>query len=147
MISRRGITLIEVIIFLVMLGVIAAMSLPRFNDIERQNRVIAASTAVASDVEAAFSMAARERKPVRLTYNASSGELQFADRASGTVYRRRALRATSEYRLDSVTLAPSTTDFFPNGLASNALTVTLIDGRFVRLISVARTGLTRTVVP
>ncbi len=145
--SRRGLTLVELMLLISVLGIVAAMSLPKVNQLLRQNRAISASVAVASDVEGAFSLAARERKPVRLTYDAPSEELRLADRAAGTIYRHRPLGATSEFKLDAVDLSPPTVDFFPNGLASSAFTITLTDGKFARQVVVTRTGLTRTVVP
>jgi hypothetical protein len=113
----------------------------------RQRRVIAASVAVSQDIETAFSLAARQRRPVRLAFDASSGEVRVTDRAATTVYRRRPLLMTSEYKLDAVTLSPAPVEVFPNGVASTGFTITLTNGAFSRQVIVARTGLTRVVVP
>ena len=146
--SRRGMTMVETMITLVVFGTMLAMALPKFNDSVRQRRVIAAANAVSADMPVAFSLAARQRKPVTLSYDASSGELRIADRASpDTIYLRRPLRTTSEYMLDSVRIAPAEVQLFPNGVSSAAFTVRLYNGPFARQVSVGRTGLTRVTRP
>jgi Tfp pilus assembly protein FimT len=130
-------------IVVTVLASITAIALPNVSQTIRQRRVIAAASALASDVEAAYSLAARQRKPVRLSYHATSGEIRVADRSSGTVYRRRPLRLTSEYRLDGVTMSPATVDLFPSGLASAGFSIRLTNGSYQREVQVTRTGLTR----
>jgi Tfp pilus assembly protein FimT len=139
--------MVELLIVITVIGIVTAVALPNVNTTIRQRRVIAASNALASDVEAAYSLAARQRRPVRLTYHSSSGEVRVADRASGTVYRRRRLRISSEYHLDGVSMAPPVVDVFPTGLSSAAFSLSLTNGSFQRQILVGRTGLTRVVVP
>ncbi|HJU75150.1 MAG TPA: prepilin-type N-terminal cleavage/methylation domain-containing protein [Gemmatimonadaceae bacterium] len=140
---RSGFTMIETMIVITILATIVAMALPQFNRTTRHRRVIAAATAVAGDVEAAFSLAARQRKPLRITYDAGSGEIRVADRLTGTVYRRRPLRMTSEYKLDAVTFIPATVEVFPGGISSAGFNIGLTNGAFQRQIQVTRTGLTR----
>jgi hypothetical protein len=112
----------------------------------RQRRVIAASNALNAQMRSAFSLAARQRKPVTLFYDDVSGEVRVKNRADTTVYTRIALKNTSEYMLDSVTMTPSTIQVFPNGVSSSAFTIRLANGNFARTISVARTGLSRVTV-
>jgi prepilin-type N-terminal cleavage/methylation domain-containing protein len=146
--TRCGLSLIEVLIVVSLIGTLSAFGLPSVNKTMRQRRVIAASIAVSRDVESAYSLAARQRRPVRMAFDASSGEFRVADRAnSATVYRRRPLLTTSEYKLDGVTMSPSSVDIFPNGVGSAGFTLTLTNGSFKRQVIVARTGLTRVVVP
>lgn len=139
--------MVELLIVVTVLGIVTAIGLPNVNATIRQRRVIAASSALASDVEAAYTLAARQRRPVRLTYHSSTGEVRVADRASGTVYRRRPLRMSSEYHLDAVTMLPPVVDVFPTGLSSAAFSVRLTNGSYQRQIVVGRTGLTRVIVP
>ena len=144
--TRRGFTLPEAMIVVVVLGVMFSISLPRFNATTKQRRVISAATTLNADVPVAFSLAARQRKPVTLTYDATSGEVRVADRLTGTVYHRRALQSTSEYKIDSVTMTPASVQILPNGVASAPFTVTLFSGKFVRQIAVSRSGYTRVTV-
>lgn len=145
--SRAGVTLVEWMTVIVILGTMLAIALPRLSDSVRQRRVIAASSALNADIPAAFSLAARQRKPVTLSYDAASGEVRVTDRAQpDSIYYRRALRNTSEYMLDGVTMTPSSVQIFPNGVSSSAFTITLANGSFVRQLSVARTGFSRVTV-
>ena len=145
--SRRGVTLTETMIVLVVLGTVFSMGLPKLSASVRQRRVISAANLVNADVPVAFSLAARQRQPVVLTYDAASGEVRVTDRATGTIYSRRALRSTSEYMLDSVAMTPSSVQLFPNGVSSAAFTLRLANGSYVRQVSVGRTGFTRITVP
>lgn len=144
--NRRGFTLPEAMIVVVVLGVMFSISLPRFNETTRQRRVVSAATTLNADIPVAFSLAARQRKPVTLTYDAASGEMRVTDRLTGTLYHRRPLRSTSEFKTDSVTMTPSSVQIFPNGVSSAPFTVRLFNGTFVRQLTVSRSGHTRVTV-
>lgn len=141
--KRNGVTMIEMMIVVVILGTMFSISLPRMNGGVRQRRVISAASSLNADMPVAFSLAARQRKPVTLSYDAASGEIRVSDRATGTIYHRRALRSTSEYMLDSVAMTPASVQLFPNGVSSSGFTVRLANGSFVRRIAVSRTGFSR----
>ena len=143
--DRRGFTLVEMLMVIVVFGTMLAIALPRANRDIRQRRVIAASNALNATIPQAFSLAARGRKPVTLTYDAASGEVRVIPRANpvDTVYARRALGSSSEYKLESVTMTPASVQIFPNGTSSSAFTIRLMNGSFVRQLNVGRTGLTR----
>jgi hypothetical protein len=69
------------------------------------------------------------------------------DRANpATIYHSRALRGTSEYMLDAVTMTPASVQIFPNGVSSSAFTLQLANGSFVRQLTVSRTGFSRVTV-
>ena len=144
--SRRGVTLVESMIVIVVFGTMLSIGLPRVSEGVRQRRVIGAANALNSDIPIAFSLAARQRKPVWLTYDAPSGEVRITNRAGDTTFVSRALKSTSEYMLDTVTMTPSSVQVFPNGVSSSAFTIRLSNGSFVRQISVSRTGLSRVTV-
>lgn len=134
-------------ILVVLAGALASMALPSASATIRQRRLLAATGAVVSDLEVARSLAARQRKPVRLAYDSASGELRVTDRAAGTVYHRRPLRGTSEYQLQSASMTPASIVIFPNGVSSAGFIIALTHGAFRRNVVVTRTGLARVVVP
>jgi Tfp pilus assembly protein FimT len=145
--NRIGVTLVEWMTVIVILGTMFAIALPKLSDNIRQRRVIAAAGALNADIPTAFSLAARQRKPVTISYDAASGEIRVADRAQpDSIYYRRALRNTSEYMLDVVTMTPSSVQILPNGVSSSAFTITLANGSFTRQLTVARTGFSRVTV-
>ena len=144
--NRSGVTLVEWMTVIVILGTMFAIALPKVNNDIRQRRVISAAGALNADIPEAFSLAARQRKPVTLSYDAASGEVRVTDVATDTIYHRRALRGTSEYMLDSVTMTPASVQVFPNGVSSSAFTIRIANGTFVRQLIVARTGFSRVTV-
>ena len=144
--DRRGFTVVESVIVVVVFGTMLSIGLPRVNQGVRQRRVIAASNALSAEIPNAFSLAARQRKPMLLAYDAATGEVRVTDRTGDTVFVRRALKSTSEFMLDSVTMTPSSVQVLPNGTSSSAFTIRIANGSFVRQISVGRTGLSRVTV-
>jgi prepilin-type N-terminal cleavage/methylation domain-containing protein len=140
---RRGVTMVESVIVIVVFGTMLSIGLPRANSSIRQRRVIAAANAVNTDIPVAFSLAARVRKPVSLTYDAASGEMRVTNLAGDTTYHRRALKSTSEYMLDTVTMTPASVRLLPTGVSASPFSIRLQNGTFVRQLTVSRTGLTR----
>lgn len=144
--GRRGFTVVESVIVVVVFGTMLSIGLPKANEGIRQRRVIGATNALNAQMQAAFSLAARQRKPVMLFYDDASGEVRVTNRAGDTTYVSRALKSTSEYMLESVTMTPSSVQVFPTGVSSSAFTIRLANGSFARTISVGRTGLSRVTV-
>ena len=142
--NRRGITLVEWMTVIVILGTMFAIALPKLGSSMRQRRVIAAGNALNADIPVAFSLAARQRKPVVLSYDATSGEVRVTDRARpDSIYYRRALGSNSEYMLDNVTMTPASVQLLPSGVSSSAFTIRVANGNYARLLTVARTGFSR----
>jgi Tfp pilus assembly protein FimT len=144
---RAGVTAVEQMIVVVLIGALAAFGFPRVAREIRRSRVNQAASVVAADVEVAFTLAGRQRKPVTLSYVSSSKELQIADRASGTIVRRRPLGATSEWNVDAVTTTGLPLTIFPSGVASGSFTIDLMSGSFTRRVTSTRVGLTRVYTP
>jgi Tfp pilus assembly protein FimT len=137
----------ETLIVIVLLGILAVAGFPRIANELRHQRVINAANVVAADLEEAFSLAARQRKPVRISYSSGGGELQVTDRATGSLYRRRPLGASSEYSLTNVRLTPDTVIVFPNGVSSAALTIDLASNSYQRRVTTTPAGLVRVFKP
>jgi hypothetical protein len=118
------------------------MSLGKFHDIMNQQRLVRAASVIRTNVEAAFAIAARNRKPVRMTWDATNMQFDITDRAGTTVFRRANLRQ-DPYGLpaNSVTFSSSPVEIYPNGLASSALTITISANNASRTISVTRAGM------
>ncbi len=144
---RRGFSAVELMIVLVMIGMLAAFGFPRVARELRRSRANQAASVVAADLEVAFSMAARQRKPVTVSYVTASKEIRIADRASGTVIRSRPLGAGTEWNIDQVTTSGLPATIFPSGIANAAFTIDLTSGSFTRRVSSTRVGLTRVFAP
>ena len=144
---RRGFTAVELMLVVIVIGTLAAFGFPRVARELRRSRANQASAAVATDIEVAFSLAARQRKPVTVSYDAGTKELRVADRATGAVLRRRPLGADTEWKIDQVTTTGLPATIFPSGLANASFTVNLTSGSFTRRVTSTRVGLTRVFTP
>jgi Tfp pilus assembly protein FimT len=133
--------MLELIIVLVVVGIIAAISANKIHDIMIQQRVYRASTAVQTNVEAAWTLAVRNSRPVRITWDASRLQLDVTDRA-GTTYFRRANLGTDAYGLtaSAVSFSRSPLEVYPNGLANDTLLITFSMNGVTKKIWVSRAG-------
>lgn len=128
--GKRGFTMIEMLVVLVIVAIIAAIAGPGWGRFMRNQRVNKAATLVANDLQNAFSLAARQRKPVQLNWATGSTRYTIKDRASTDTLIKRELGAGSEYGLSSISFSPGSVVMFPNGISSAAVTVSLnTDGR------------------
>jgi type II secretory pathway pseudopilin PulG len=141
--KRLGFTMIEAVIVIAALGLITATALPKIGRQIRAYRLGRAAVVVAGDLENAFSIAGRERKPVRLSL--SGGTYTVADRSGGTVRLTRNLTGDPEYAVATVTFSTSPLDIFPTGVASAADTVTITNGPVSRQVTLTQAGQVRVV--
>ena len=137
---RRGFTLVEIFVGVAIMSVVMLMGIPRLATAARHGRVNQAATVVAGDLELAFSLAARQRRPVRISYASGASDFAVSDRSSGTVFRRRALKSESEWQLSFVSFSQPAVEVFPNGSASGPLVITLTSGGYSRQVTMSRVG-------
>ena len=144
-ITRRGFTLPEMLIVIVIIVLLTAMTFPSTAKRLRRGRVNQAASIVAGDLQSAVSYAARQRKPVRVTFAPGATSFNVADRATGTVIRRRELGQDTEWKVSTVLFSNPTVDIFPAGIASLPLTVTVSDGSYSRQVRLTRAGFVQVV--
>jgi type II secretory pathway pseudopilin PulG len=134
------------LIVVAILGIMATMVGPAMSRIVRHNRVNRAATVIASDLQNAFAVAARQREPVRIQADAATRSYQFVDRKSGAVLRIRTFYGdTSEYRLTKLEFSPTTIDVFPSGVSSAAVTIDLANGDYSKQIKASTAGFIRVI--
>ncbi len=139
--TRDGFTAIELLIVVVIIGLMAAASMPRISRLVADERVRKLQQVVATDVELAFSLANRQHKPITITFNTTSRVLSITDRISGTVLKTRYLGQNTEMSATGVTFSPTAgITIFPMGLATAALTVTVTNGTYTRTVTATRAG-------
>ena len=139
--ARRGFTVLELLIVMMIAIMIGGLSLGRIHNIMNQQRVNRAMSSVRTNVELAFAMAARNRKPVRISWDATNLQLDVTDRAGTTVFRRAGFGQTYGLPSGSVSFSPSVLEVYPNGLANGSLVVTFSANNLVRSVTVSRAGL------
>ena len=136
--------MIELIMVFVIIGVVVAVVAPRVSQSTRAVKLDRARRTVAGDLQLAATLAARNRQPIRIVPAAGGDGYRIESRAATpTVYVRRDYGASSEFPLSTLTFAPETTYFFPNGIASNALTVTLASEGPEKTVTMTTAGFVR----
>lgn len=139
--------MVEVALAISILGILTAVSVPRFSAIAERTRVTNAARVVAADLDLSLALAARHRHAVRLVYEARTMRYSITDQVTGALLKQRSLGARSEWRLETVSFAPDTIDVAPVGLASSAVSISLAHGAARRLITMTRTGIVRERAP
>jgi type II secretory pathway pseudopilin PulG len=139
--------MIELVLTFVVIGIMTAMMVPKIGRAIQTNQVNRSIALVALDMEAAYTLAARQRKPVRVDCTCGTGIYTVADRA-GTVLMSRNLRADADLGVMtlSFTAAPTNTlpvEIFPPGISDKSLTVRITSGASTRAVSVSTAGQVR----
>jgi prepilin-type N-terminal cleavage/methylation domain-containing protein len=139
---RRGFSILELITVLVLIGVLATVSAGKVRDVMTQQRLYRASGVIQTNVEAAWALAARNRRPIEISWNSSNRQMNITDRAGTTNFRRTAL-GQDPYGLTTgtVTFSRTRTEVFPDGLADDTLLITLSSFGVTKKIWVSRAGL------
>jgi type II secretory pathway pseudopilin PulG len=139
--------MIELMLTVSVLGLLMLISLPRIGTILTHSRVNRSAGVVAADLERAFALAGRQRKPVRLSCLCDSLGYRVVDRAGGTVRLTRLLGEYDESGVTGIAFSTTPVDIFPSGVASAPLTVTISAGGYARQVTMTSAGLVRIVPP
>lgn len=140
--ARAGFSLIELFVVMLIGGILTTMSLGKVHTLLSQQRVVHAATAIQNDLEAAFQIAGRNRKPVQISYDGSAQRFTIGDRTGSMYYRRTNLSADAfGFSSTSVTVSKTPLQVFPNGLAEDTLLITLSSNGITKKLYMSRTGL------
>ena len=143
--AAAGFSLPELLLVVVILGLLAAVGLPKINLITRKEKATRAVFQVQGDIERAFAIAARLRKPVRMVFTTSTRSYQVVDDVAGTVYLTQRLDRNSDVGVDAIESRPTSIKINPNGVASDTLNVEITSVNTTRQLSMTRVGLIRRV--
>ena len=148
---RNGFTLLEIAVVVTLLGVVTLMSMGQVSAYTRERNVAAAAATVRNDLQQAFAIAARNRRPVRISFAVVDTALRITDRENTVIFVERGLGGGSGFALNpsdvafcTSTCSSASVDVFPNGWASDSLSVTISKGSFSRGIHMSRSGLVTT---
>lgn len=135
---RSGFTMLELLLVITMIGIVAMMSMGRVGSMMTQWRVGRAAQAYGEELQSAFAIVGRDRKPIRITMDRTNMELRITSRDASVIYRRRNFGVTSAYKLDSADFvfpaSMRTLEVFPPGLAADSLSIVISrEGKFRRV--------------
>lgn len=142
---RPGFSMLELLIVVSMIGLMSLMAFGRTSSMVTQWRVTRASQAFAEELQAAFAIVGRDRRPVMITFDKPSMELRITSRDGTVTYRRRSIGPSSAYGLQPANIinavAPVPVIVFPPGLAGDTLSVEIRRQGKYRRIRMLRGGL------
>jgi prepilin-type N-terminal cleavage/methylation domain-containing protein len=146
--TRRGFSMIELLLTLVIFGFIATMAMARIGGVISRAKVDQAATVVAADLELAFSTAGRLRQPVILRSDFANKSYRLNDRVGAQTLRfQRSLGPETQYTVDSVRFVPDTVVVLPPGRGSNPIQATIYAKGKVRRVTMSTAGFVRIVTP
>ena len=144
-VRRRGFSLLELLVVISMIGVISMMSMGRTSSMMTQWRVSRAAQATGEELQSAFAIVGRDRRPVRIVFVLKKDTMlvKITNRTGTVTYRTRDIGKWSAYKLDSANVKASSKiiEVFPPGLAADTLSVTISRNGKLRRIRMLRGGL------
>jgi prepilin-type N-terminal cleavage/methylation domain-containing protein len=143
--SRRpaGFTMIEMMIVVALFGLLALIGIPRISRELAARRLNRAALVAAGHLEQAFSVAARQRTPIRLTVDPAQKSLLMIDRATNNTMQTWLFGSDSEFAIATLSANPNPIDLFPSGYSSGAYTLTFGAAGLTRQVIVTRAGQVR----
>jgi len=140
---HNGFTLMELTTVIAFVGILAAIVSTRIAPVLTRTSAGQAISVVASDLELAVSIASRQRRPVRLSCDCAAGVYTITDRESGALLFRRVVGgASGGFGVTGLGFS-DTTDVFPSGVTSGALTVTVSAPGVSRQVTMSTGGFVR----
>jgi hypothetical protein len=116
------------------------MMIPKIGRIMQATRVNRQTAIIAADLEQAFTLAARFRRPMRLSCNCGARTYTVADRNGGTVRLTRTLGADADLGTLTLTFSASPVDIFPSGVATAPDTIRITSGTSTRAVVMTTAG-------
>ena len=141
--DRQGFTMIELALTLTLIAIMTAMMVPKIGRIMQATRINREIAIVVQDLEQAFTIAARYRKPMRLSCTCGTQTYTIADRTGGTVRLSRRLGADADLGTLTLTFSASPVDIFPSGVATAPDTVRITSGTSTRAVVLTTAGQVR----
>ena len=135
--------MVEMGLTLVVIAIMTAMMVPKIGRVIQATRLNREIAIVAADMEQAFTLAARYRKPMRLSCTCGTQTYTIADRTGGTVRLSRRLGADADLGTVTLTFSASPVDIFPSGVATAPDTVRITSGISTRAVVLTTAGQVR----
>ncbi len=131
-INRRGFTLVELMVIVLLFGALITISIPSFQGYLTSNRLDTTADQMAADLSLARSMAISNGQIIRLTATATGYQITIP--ADGTIVRDRDFDGVVDLA------AAATADFFPWGVA-DATVMNMSNCAGAKTINILPTGI------
>lgn len=147
---RRGFSVLELTVVLVLVGIVTAVAGTRVTAMMTQQRVARAASVLQTDMELAFTLAARNRAPMRLVWTANGLLFRVTDRTQNTEYKRTDFSGgTYGLKTGEMTASSPFIEVYPNGFASDTLSILISATRngntYTKRVRMSRAGLVKVI--
>ena len=141
--NQIGFTLIELVLVLVVSSMLASFAILRLAPIMERARVRRSAVKIATDLQWAQMIAARQRRPVVFIVSEPLRGYMIRDAASATVYREAYLGEDTGFLLDQLDATPTTLEIFPNGVVRGTGNYVVRVNTVQRYVRITRAGQVR----
>ncbi len=141
--NQSGFTLIELVLVLVVSSILASIAILKLAPTMERARVRRSATMIATDLQWAQMIAARQRRPVVFIVSEALRGYMIRDAASSTVFRETYLGDDTELQLDQLDATPTTLEIFPNGVVRSAGNYVVRVNTVQRYVRITRAGQVR----
>lgn len=137
--------MVELVLTFTVIAILMAIMIPKFGRTMQATRVNRTTAIVAADLEQAFTLAGRFRRPMRVSCTCNTGQYTIADRTGGTVRLSRSLVGDSDLGdmtvvFETIPTAGVTLDVFPSGISTTMLRVRITSGTSTRAVTLSTAG-------
>lgn len=132
--------MVELGLTFVVIAIMTAMMIPKIGRVMQATRVSRQTAIIAADLEQAFTLAGRLRKPMRLSCTCGTATYTVADLNGGTVRLARTLAGDDDLGTVTLTFNNDPVDIFPSGVSSIALTARITSGISTRAVTLSTAG-------
>jgi len=122
---RGGFTVIEALVVIAIIGITAMFALPAVGRTVANTRVQRASTVIATDIRTAFSIAAQQRRPVRIVIDEGQRVFRIQNRQADTTYLETWYDGSTDLVVRQLSAQPDSMLIFPSGLAAGGMVVNM----------------------
>jgi prepilin-type N-terminal cleavage/methylation domain-containing protein len=140
---QRGFTIIELVVVLAVSSILASFAILRVAPTLERARVMRSATMIATDLQYAQMIAARQRRPVVFIASEPLMGYMIRDADSTTVLREAYMGDDTEFNLDELQANPTTLEIFPNGVVRNAGSYAVRVNAVQRYVRITRAGQVR----
>ena len=141
--SRSGFTILELIVVLVVSSILVSIAVLRLAPTLERARVQRSATMIATDLQWAQMIAARQRRPVVFLVSEPLKGYMIRDADSSIVFRESHLGTDTEMHLDELDATPTRLEIFPNGVVRSAGSYMVRVNTSRRYVRITRAGQVR----
>jgi prepilin-type N-terminal cleavage/methylation domain-containing protein len=148
--ARRGFSLMEMLVVVILIGIIMSVAGVRVSGMMTQQRVIRAASTIQTQMEQAYAIAGRNRAPILITFTTSASAIMVktTDRTGATTFGFTDLKRLGLSNGD-VTASSSSITVFPQGFASDTMSilisVTKNSINYKRRVRMSRAGMVKVI--